>query len=131
MYYYLYFEDIVLPNFVLVKLLNFCINTKLFTLTLQHICYHINPFFVTLFIGYENIIGDLYHITLKLRNNCSVFEVLPALTGDLLGNNEESDKEWVNMVTNMLQSKSKELRIYTEIQKFDKHKIWQDNVFKI
>jgi hypothetical protein len=81
-----YFEDIVLPNFVLVKLLKFCINTELFTLTLQHIFYHINPFFVTLFIGYENIIGDLYHITLKLRNNCIVFEVLPALTGDLLGN---------------------------------------------
>ena len=53
------------------------------------------------------------------------------VTYDIFITYEESDKEWVNMVKNMLQSKSKELRIYTELQKFDKHKIWQDNVFKI
>lgn len=50
---------------------------------------------------------------------------------DLFITYEEGDKELATMVTKVFQAKNKDLRIYTELQKFDKNKTWQDSVFKI
>ncbi|CAG2185236.1 unnamed protein product [Mytilus edulis] len=52
------------------------------------------------------------------------------LTYDIYITYEQRDQNWVSMVTKALHARDKNLKLYTEIQKFDEEKIWQDNVFK-
>ncbi|VDH98627.1 Hypothetical predicted protein [Mytilus galloprovincialis] len=52
------------------------------------------------------------------------------LTYDIYITYEQRDQNWVSMVTKALHARDKNLKLYTEVQKFDEEKIWQDNVFK-